>query len=351
MKLQGAIEETAFNQQSLYFMLIYAWRLWAGGNVAPAGATDLKSPSDLLAKLLIDAVTGALSSGLHRDYISVQEETLLPSGRILLQETINNRSRRRAKLFVQRDTFSSNCLPNIILKEAIKAMLFLPLKNENKETLLDLLGRLSKVDDRIVGQREIKAELYKSRRRDYRVALSIALTIKKSAVVAPSYSSEISVLAPEISDETMLRTLFETFLREFYRYHLSDRFVGGRRYSWSDQSTDIFPIMQTDTNIESEDRILVIDAKCTPKVVSKRGDFSKSTLNSGHLYQMLSYMSHAKAKNSSKSVSGVLIYPRYSLSVDEVTNTPVGPLRVKTIDFHRGWDDISDELLQIAFSG
>ena len=92
----------------------------------------------------------------------------------------------------------------------------------------------------------------------------------------------------------------------------------------------------------------MIDAKCTPKVASKRGGFSKSTLNSGHLYQKCSYMSHAKAKSSSKSVSGILIYPQYSLSLDEVTKTPVGPLRVKTINFHRTWEDISDELLQIA---
>ena len=344
-----SIEETAFNEQSLYFMLMYAWRMWPGGAIAPAVTSNLKTPSDLLAKLLTDALKRACSAGLQRDYISIQEETVLPTGRILLQKTLKNRSQRRLALFVERDTFSVNCLANRAIREAIKVLLSFPHQAENRVALEDSLSRLSGVDDAVIDQRDIQAELFKARRRDYRISLSIALTLKRSEVLAPSNAGELAAIKPLISDETMLRSLFETFLREFYRHHLSDRYVGGRRYSWGNQGADIFPVMQTDTNIESDKSVLVIDAKCTPKVVSKRKDFTKLTLNSSHLYQMFSYMSHCGASNPNKSVRGMLIYPKYAFSVDETSETPAGPLRVKTIDFHRGWDEISDDLLQIVF--
>lgn len=339
---------TAFTQESLYFMLMYAWRMWPGGHVTPATKATIDAPSDLMAKLLSNAINKAHASGLQRSYITIHEETLLPSGRILMQETIRNRSQRRQLIHVERDSFSANCMPNKILRDAAQGLLTLKLNRETKIELTDALKKLTGVSDTDISEREILTEMDRTRRLEYRIGLSIALTMKQASILGATGTKPLAGQAPHIGDERWFRSLFESFLREFYRHNLRSSFVGGRRYLWSLSDTDLFPIMQTDINIETEHSILVIDAKCTAKVVSKRQDFNKETLNSDHLYQVFSYMSHCSEINPDKKISGALIYPLYETPIDAVTQTPSGPLRVKTIDFKREWTDISEELLDVA---
>jgi len=339
---------TAFTQESLYFMLMYAWRMWPGGHISPATKSTIDAPSDLMAKLLSHSINKAYASGLQRSYITIQEETLLPSGRILMQETIRNRSQRRQLLHVERDTFSVNCVPNKILRHAARGLLTLTLDQETRVELSEAIKKLAGVSDIDISEREILAEMDRTRRLEYRIGLSIALTMKQASVLGSNGTNRLTGQAPHIGDEMWFRSLFESFLREFYRHNLRSPSVRGRRYLWSPNDADLFPIMQTDINIETEHSILVIDAKCTPRVASKRQDFNKQTLNSGHLYQVFSYMSHCREINPGKKISGALIYPLYDTPIDSVTQTPSGLLRVKTIDFKRDWTDISDELLDIV---
>ena len=91
-----------------------------------------------------------------------------------------------------------------------------------------------------------------------------------------------------------------------------------------------------------------MDAKCTPRVLSHRDEFSSSTLNSGHLYQIFSYMAHAAIQNPQKKISGLLVYPQYEHAVDENIMTIHGNLRVKTIEFKTDWQAIFFQLKELA---
>jgi 5-methylcytosine-specific restriction enzyme subunit McrC len=341
---------SAFSSESMFFMLMYAWRLWPGGHTSRGKSSDTSTPPELLAKLLSDAIARAIKAGLQRSYISIKEETNLPSGRILIQETIRNRSKRRQTIHVERDTFSEDCTPNQILKEAGKSLLTLCADKNVKQELGKSLNKFSNISDTDWNERVILTELNQARRAEYRLGLSVALTLKQSKILSPAKPADIAIIYPDLSDEQFFRVLFESFLREFYRYNLSDSFVGGRRYFWSDDQSGKFPIMQTDINIESDTSILVIDAKCTPKVSSTRGTFEKNTLNSGHLYQLFSYMSHCKVLNPTKRIEGVLIYPLYDNYVNSSAITPSGSLRVITVDFKQEWNEISRDLLAIALA-
>lgn len=339
---------SAFTQESLYFMLMYAWRMWPGGHVTPAEKIISDMPSDLISVLLSNSINKAHASGFQRSYISIQEDTLLPNGRILMRETIRNRSQCRQSLHVERDTFSLDCMPNQILRDAVKSLLDIRINREAKAMLTDALEKLSGVSDIDIGEREILTELSRTRRLEYRLGISIALTIKQAGILGLNNTDRLTGQLPLIDDESWFRSVFESFLREFYRHNLCGPSVKGRRYHWSINKNELFPVMQTDINIETENSILVIDAKCTPKVVTKRQDFNKQTLNSGHLYQIFSYMSHCSEANLEKKISGALIYPLYDTPIDSVTQTCHGSLRVKTVDFKREWGDISDDLLDLA---
>lgn len=342
--------ETAFTQESLYFMLMYAWRMWPGGHAAPAIKSNEDTPSDLVAKLLSSSIRKASSLGLQRNYIAVHEETIQPSGRILMQQTIRNRLHRKQFLYVERDTFSENCFSNQILRDAANYLMTMQLNHETRIELSDALGRLQNVSDINIDGRQILSEISRTRRLEYRIGLSIALTIKQAKLLSPAGAGHMTNEAPNIGDDIWFRTLFESFLREFYRHNLSSQKVCGSRYNWSSRKSDLFPIMQTDINIENEKSVLIIDAKCTPKVLTKRKDFKSRTLNSSHLYQIFTYMSHCRALNPKKKISGILIYPLYENKVDTYTDTPSGELRVKTVDFKRDWEDIRDELIEIVIT-
>jgi 5-methylcytosine-specific restriction enzyme subunit McrC len=350
MILKSTNSGSAFTQESVYYMLMYAWRMWPGGHVAPAANSVIDAPSDLIARLLANSIRKAYASGLQRNYITVQEETMMPSGRILMHETLRNRSQKKQSIHVERDSFSVDCIPNQILRYAAYVLLSLKLNQETRVELSEALSKLQNVSDINIDDRLILTEMQRTRRLEYRIGLSIALTIKQGKVLVPSGSGAILSEAPRIGDDIWFRGLFESFLREFYRHNLSSVKVGGRRYLWSSGEDDLFPIMQTDINIETEKSILVMDAKCTPKVTSKRQDYKKQTLNSGHLYQVFTYMSYCSDINSGKKINGALIYPLYQNEVDTYTDTPNGKLRVKTVDFKRDWVDIRDELLEVVYS-
>ena len=118
---------------------------------------------------------------------------------------------------------------------------------------------------------------------------------------------------------------------------------------WGESNEAVFPVMRTDINIETKDSILVIDAKCTPKVAAERQDYGKLTLSSGHLYQLFTYMHHCGEANPEKKVRGALVYPLYKIDVDSIVETSAGSLRVKTVDFKQEWEKVRQDLLELAF--
>ena len=329
-------------------MLMYAWRLWPSSGLARGSSRRLGAPLDLLAHLLADAIIKAEKSGLQRKYLQVTEITHAPRGQIQFQQTIRLRAQRDTRLAVETDEFSTNCLANRALAAAARGLLTLELSKDVRDALSVALAKLSVVPDENVAARDILNELREARRLEYRVGLSIAYMLIHGQVFSSVDSGAISFREPVTDDEHLFRSVYESFLREFFRFHRRDASVGGRNYRWSPEPRAVVPLMKTDINIETDSSVLVIDAKCTPHSVLRRGDFSTDSLNSGHLYQLFSYMVHARSVNQGKSISGALIYPEYEREVDESIETEFGAIRVKTVNFKQDWTVVSRELLELA---
>lgn len=340
---------SAFGVESLQYMMMYAWSLWPAGTVTYLG--DSKSavaPLDRLGLILANVILKAEKIGLYREYVDRQEETLVPRGSILLSQTLQLRARRDQRLMIEADDFSTDCLQNIALKEAVLGMLKCKVGQVVREKLLLAYAALSGVSDKITSGRDLNVSLLSARRSEYRLGLSIALLLKQSHFFGAKDSKYLFEYS-EVNDEAVFRRLYEKFLREFYRFHLSGKVVGGRQYRWTEPSTKLVPVMQTDINIEDASRIIVVDAKCTPKITVGRSDLSSSqTLNSAHLYQMFSYMSHAGKQTFGKRIDGLLIYPKYELFVDKTIKTEQGDLRAVTVDFQADWNTVSRQLLDLV---
>ena len=339
---------SAFSSDSLQMMLMYAWRLWPSAGLPRGSSKRVGAPLDLLANLLAEAIIKAEKSGLQRKYLPETEITHAPRGRIQFQQTVLLRAQRDTRLAVETDEFSTDCLANQALAAAARGLLACDLSKDVREILSVAEAKLSFIPETKVTSRNILNELREARRLEYRMGLSIAHMLIHGQVFSPAETGIVSFREPVTDDEHLFRNVYESFLREFFRFHRRDAFVGGRHYQWSSEPRSLVPLMRTDINIEAESSVLVIDAKCTPRSILRRGDFATQSLNSGHLYQLFTYMFHAKNLNPDKSIRGALVYPQYEHEVDEVIGTEVGSIRVKTVNFRQDWGVVSQELLELA---
>lgn len=339
---------SGFSVDSLHHMMLYAWRLWpVSASLTSASPSDANAPLERLAIVLMGCISKAEKAGLHREYRPNLEKTLLPRGRILVSQTIHLKARQDQRVAVQADEFSLDCPANQAIKEAARLLIGCKLDPGVKDGLRAAQAKLRSVSDVSLSSRQVDSALRRARRSEYRMALSIAVLIKQHRLFGGSDSS-YSIDKATVDDESLFRRLYESSLREFFRFQLPDLVVTGRQYKWQESQNSVVPVMQTDINVEGADEVVVIDAKCTPRVLTTRLEFDqRQTLNSGHLYQMFSYMAHARATNPLKRISGILLYPEYEASVDQRVDTAAGPLRVKTINFRNVWDDVSQDLLNL----
>ena len=108
----------------------------------------------------------------------------------------------------------------------------------------------------------------------------------------------------------------------------------------------------SDIMLENEEKTIIIDTKYYSDYLSSFRD-GKATLISGNMYQMYTYMNQI---NSSKNITGMLLYPLNDNPIDEKYDVKVmrdkeisdAKFRIRTIDLSKKWEQIEEELLEIV---
>ena len=157
------------------------------------------------------------------------------------------------------------------------------------------------------------------------------------------------------SDEHMAR-LYEKFILEYYRQnctYLSE--VRAAQIKWdirdenSGENTAVrfLPVMQTDIFLRKDDIVLIIDAKYYGHMLQKR--FDKSTLISGNIYQIFTYVKN-QDKNHTGKVSGLLLYAKTNEDITPDCSFNIGGNQIgaKTLDLNKDFKIISVQLDGIA---
>ena len=104
--------------------------------------------------------------------------------------------------------------------------------------------------------------------------------------------------------------------------------------------------------LENDEKTIIIDTKYYSDYLSSYRD-GKATLISGNMYQMYTYMNQI---NSSKNITGMLLYPLKDNPIDEQYDVKVmgnkeisdAKFRIRTIDLSKKWEQIEEELLEIV---
>ncbi|MDR9812123.1 5-methylcytosine restriction system specificity protein McrC [Rhizobium hidalgonense] len=335
--------------RNLYYLLLYAWGHFQAGAVKDVGADDSPELPNLFSRVLVDRSHALLRRGLDRGYQATIEETRAPRGRLLLNQVAAKQTLRRSMTVCETDELTCDVLHNRIL---LTTLLKLSNCTDVKPSLRHEL-RLTAARIHDVTPLRLSADVF------HRVQLSRSTSqygflMKVCEFVfwslMPDQQGSNSRFQDILEDETRMSAVFEEFLRGFYRAELSACSVGSEIMPWSASAADnaalaVLPAMQTDITIRTPTDTIIVDAKYYREALG--GGRYTPRLRSGHLYQLATYLAHAKKRESDRRIRGVLVYPMVQTSLKLQYELLGFPVLVATVDLAAEWVKIRDELLAI----
>ena len=337
--------------RNLYYLFSYAWARFPPGDQVPTGVDECPDLQNLLAKLLIDGTHRLIRRGLDRGYISLEEDTRAPRGKLLLDEIMKRQTLRNGQLACTYDELLPDVLHNRILKSTLKLLASAErLEPSFRHELLLLHRRLSAVSDMRLDGASFKRVQLSRNIRQYGLLLQICELVFHSLM--PDQQGEGATFADILSDEARMSAVFEDFLRNFYAYEQDVFSVGREVFPWeaeplSTGALAYLPTMQTDITLRSPDRVIVADAKYYKETLTRFHGGSK--IHSSNLYQLYAYLKHTSARHPAIATDGALIYPTVNRDLFMDFQLPGHHIRIATVDLSRPWREIHRHLLEVLF--
>jgi len=337
--------------RNLYYLLCYAYDALDLLGEAPASGIEGPTPADLFARVLSHGTATLLRRGLDRNYVAHDEELRNPRGRIDVSKTVKRALESRGRVACDLDDLVADILPNQILRSTIQNLADGGIDLDAREqcaVVLERLGPLSPL--------QLRPDVFRRARRLRMGLMSRTLVAWCELVykaLLPKEGGKGSPFQDFWRQEGAMRTLFEAFVRGFYRREMPELGATSERFAWHGVALDpssgaVLPMMKTDVSLNSHSKV-VIDTKFVPEAL-KPGQFGGVRLRSEHLYQLMAYLTNltAYAKCTPGEVKGVLLYPvieapfryRYELLGHTV--------EARSLNLDREWPEIRRELEAIA---
>lgn len=188
--------------------------------------------------------------------------------------------------------------------------------------------------------------------RDYALPIAICALLRRLQM--PTEHGGDHALTALLRDEITFHALFERFVRNFYRTHLTRHEVKRETLDWHDElGCALVPSMQTDITILGKlppKKRLIIDTKysITTLLATQHGG---PKFKSDNLYQLYAYLRTQEHLSDAHRVArGILLYPTVSDHVDEMMSVQGHSIRIATVDLSADWQDIEMSLLNLVES-
>lgn len=335
--------------ENVYFLLSYAWNALPEAGIVNVSRVPSNDLVDLFAYVLCGGVEHLARRGLERGYVSFEEELTAVRGRIRLLESQSRMLPQQGRLICDTDDLRSNTLPNQIIKGTLGALArFTSIDSDLKHRTQRIRSRLSGIDDITLSAAAFSRVQLHANNRYYRFLISICKLVHEATFVDETTGSYR--FRDFLRDHKQMSRLFQRFVCNFYRIERKDTSIGAEQIDWrvtsrQKSALDHLPRMTTDVTLGISDVKLIIDTKYYHETLSSYYD--AQSVHSDNLYQLLAYLSNAKA-GGYKRVEGMLLYPvvstRLRLLYDELQGFRV---RVCTVDLGRKWQAVREELLGI----
>jgi 5-methylcytosine-specific restriction enzyme subunit McrC len=334
--------------RNLYYMFLYAWGYFDGGEAADVEISETTDLTNLFAKVLCKGLQRLLRRGLDGGYRETVEETRSPRGRFLLGDSIKSASFLKSSVVCRFDEWSTNLLHNQIIKATLKRLLESDdLDPSLARDLSFLRRRLGDIADINLSDEVFHRVRLTRNTRHYGLLLKICQLLHDHLLVGEG--TRASRFERLLNDEDKMHAIFQDFVRGFYDTEQSKFKVSAPQVQWDLTDSDprylpYLPSMYTDIALQSADRILIVDTKFYGHIL--KGRWSPK-LHSSNLYQILTYVSqwhHSRA--TAKPPDGMLLYAK-TVSEDLNLEYVISGYRilVKTLDMNKPWETIHDSLL------
>lgn len=332
--------------QNIYFLLCYAWNKLEERDIVDIEGIEATELYDLFAKVLIGGTTRLLKMGLDRGYIEHDEELRGVKGKIDFSVSLKRSLLRSARAHCRFDELDHNVVHNQILKSTLMRMTEVgDLAPELREGAIGLWRKLHEVQD---------VDLRKALFRRVQIHRNISFydfLMKVCELVfdnlLPTEEKGRSKFRDFMKDERQMSSLFEGFVRNFFRIEQNRYRVYREDIQWdiSAGNLGLLPKMQTDVSLESGERKIVIDTKYyRDALVEHYGE----RIRQEHLQQMYAYLRNLECVSELNSrCAGILLYPTVARVLDENYEIHGHSIAFKTINLNQDWRGIHGDLLAI----
>ena len=337
--------------QNIYYLLCYAWNKIDERDRVQISIDDRTTLLDLFAKVLIGVTQRLLKRGIDKNYVDHTEELAGVKGKIQISETLKRNILHRQRTVCAYDVFSANILPNQILVTTLYRLVNTHgLDKGLKGDLISLCRMLAGVDRiKINGSLFSQVKIHRNNRL-YGFAMHICELIFDNML--PSEQPGKYSFADFTRDEKKMSTLFEAFVRNFYRIEQQKYNVVRREtIKWNFEADDLenmvyLPRMETDITLENDKEKMIIDAKYYRETMTLR--YNKRKIHPDNLYQLFSYILNQETdSDKTKGITGMLLYPTVNADYDLSYRFKDHTIQVRTVNLNTDWKNISARLLQL----
>lgn len=327
-------------------MLTYAFQVLKQKNYENIRSEKFDNIENLFAAILSKGIAQQIKQGLHREYVTLNDDLKTLKGKINLINTIKNKGKNKVLLNCDFDEYSENNIYNQIIKTTAYYLITNGnVNNTYKKKLKQLLLFFNSVE--IIDKNTIqwKNIHFNKNNKNYNMLINICYFVLHDLLLS-NESGNKKIL--QFTEENMPK-LFEKFVLEYYKKHYKGRLhVDSSQIKWNlapDDKSDYLPKMQSDISLwDNSGNTLIIDTKYYTHTMAS-SQFKKKTLHSNNLYQIFTYVKNKDVSNSGK-VSGVLLYAKTNESIVPDENFVMGgnKMSVKTLDLNNTFSKISEQL-------
>lgn len=332
---------------NIYYLFCYAWDRFEQARAISTGAEESPDLPNLLARVMLNGVRHLLRRGLDRGYQPQLEVLETVRGRIVLNDSLLLRAQRVHRLACEFDELSHDVLHNQIIKAMMQRLsradsLDKDLAHELRTTSR-LLGDVSdiRMTPAVFGRVHLHRNnaYYDLLLRICRLAFDLMLPVPGGT----GYQFE-----DVLRDERKMATVFEAFVRNFYRSEQQKFCVEPLQIHWDAVPLSVdaaarLPLMRTDILLASSTRQIIIDTKYYAQALQER--YGSKTFHSGNLYQIFAYLKNAEAIGSRfQRAEGILLYPAVGEKFNACYEIQGHRVHLSSINLDQSWTAIASDL-------
>ena len=343
--------------KNIYYMLSYAYTNLKIDNSIKNESVSFENIYELLSRVLISGVNNLIKRGFYKEYITKDEDTNNIRGKINITKSIKRQTHIYKRLNCLYDEFGEDVLFNSIIKTTINNLIII--KDLNKK-LKGELNKLTLFFDSVapidLSQRVFSLILWNRNNQHYKLLINICELIFNLELPDKAKNGEIHFKDFIKRHEKEMANLFENFVFNYYKKEFKDLKVYKPHIKWyldseyeHNSKNNLLPTMRTDTVLENKDleatnpKQLIIDTKFYSNILSHY--YEKSSLNSGNLYQIYSYVNNS---SFSGEIRGMLLYAALGEEIDLDYKIGEHIIYIKTLNLNQDWDVIDKRLKEIA---